>query len=535
MKNCLYVVFICLIGLNINQSNAQPLAPVFQWDYATTIPSGANTFMDYTDDVCVGAYSSVPGGSAFLLDNAGNNIVTPEPEDVEWVEPVNIVGRFEGKTYFLSTDLVTHTSTIRVMDNATNNFLYHTITWESFYSWIECHEFDVAVIGSVHKLTFLVDVFDASINRNKAVVKVIDFNILTNSFTEIEEIAYVFSGKNTYAKAMHVNSASNIFIWGNYDKNPAGTNKDMFLARFSPEGDLVFSKSYASYNGRNDNAFDLVADNDGNLFGLSASEDNVAPYSQHIAVLKLNTNNGKAIFIKRIGEGAAGSEAIYSASGNTQGNGLVFAGSASDGASGRNGKIWRLNSSGTTMWSKTINETPPGTVEECRAVTFHPESGMIYTSNPAGGLIRMYCLNTTDGSNIYAPFIYDGPGTTQNLSMDIKFNGLADVIISSVAQVGLNSEFQLVKITEMELRQENVQTKVEISCYPNPATDYLLINGIEEDCLIQIVNNAGQLMLETSINVGNNKIDVQTLPSGQYYVICLTNTGLHQSDFIKIK
>ena len=173
MKNCLYVVFICLIGLNINQSNAQTLTPVFQWDYATTIPSGANTFMDYTDDVCVGAYSSVPGGSAFLLDNAGNNIVTPEPEDVEWVEPVNIVGRFEGKTYFLSTDLVTHTSTIRVMDNATNNFLYHTITWESFYSWIECHEFDVTVIGSVHKLTFLVDVFDASINRNKAVVKVL--------------------------------------------------------------------------------------------------------------------------------------------------------------------------------------------------------------------------------------------------------------------------------------------------------------------------------------------------------------------------
>ncbi|MBK9455899.1 MAG: hypothetical protein IPO24_10085 [Bacteroidetes bacterium] len=38
-----------------------------------------------------------------------------------------------------------------------------------------------------------------------------------------------------------------------------------------------------------------------------------------------------------------------------------------------------------------------------------------------------------------------------------------------------------------------------------------MINGIEEDCLIQIVNNAGQLMLETSINVGNNKIDVQTL------------------------
>ncbi|MBK9455897.1 MAG: hypothetical protein IPO24_10075 [Bacteroidetes bacterium] len=71
MKNCLYVVFICLIAVNINQSNAQTLTPVFQWDYATTIPSGANTFMDYTDDVCVGAYSSVPGGSAFLLDNAG--------------------------------------------------------------------------------------------------------------------------------------------------------------------------------------------------------------------------------------------------------------------------------------------------------------------------------------------------------------------------------------------------------------------------------------------------------------------------------
>jgi hypothetical protein len=317
MKNCLYVVFICLIALNIRQSNAQTLTPVFQWDYSTDIPSGASTFMDYTDDgVCVGAYSSLPGGSAFLLDNTGNIVSVPEPEDVEWVEPVNIVKSFEGKTYFLSTDLISHTSTIRAMDNTTNNFVYHTITWESSYSWVEVFEFEVAVIGNIHKLTCLVDVFDESINRNKVVVKKIDYNILTNAYAEYEEIAFTFSGKNTYGRSMYINSSSNIFVWGDYDKNPTGTNKDMFLARISPEGSLIFNKSYASYNGRNDNAFDLITDDDGNLYGLSSSEDNVSPFSKHIAVLKLNKNNGKAIFLKRIGEGAAGSEAIYSASGN---------------------------------------------------------------------------------------------------------------------------------------------------------------------------------------------------------------------------
>ncbi len=523
------------MAVNIRHSNAQTLTPVFQWDYSTEIPSGATTFMDYTDDVCVGAYSSVPGGSAFLLDNTGNIISTPEPEDVEWVEPVNIIKRFEEKTYFISTDLISHTSTIRAMDNTTNNFVYHTISWESFYSWIECHEFEVAVVGSTHKLTCMVDVFDESINRNKVVVKIIDYNILTNAFAEYEEIAFTYLGKNTYPKSMYINSSSNIFIWGSYDKNLAGTNKDMFLARFSPEGSLIFSKSYASYNGRNDKAFDLVSDDEGNLFGLSSSEDNVAPYNNHIAVLKLNTNNGKAIFIKRIGEAATGSEAIYSASGNTQGNGLVFGGSASDGAGGRNGKVWRLNSSGTTMWIKTYNESPAGTVEECRAVAFHPVSGMIYTSNPGSGLITMHCLNTTTGANVYSPFIYEGEGITQNLPMGIKFYGLADVIVSSVAQVGLGFVFEIIKITETELRKENDLPKFELTCYPNPVSDYLAIDGVKEDCLLQIFSNSGQLFIERSVNVGNNLIDVQMLPAGQYNINCNTRNGLQQTNFIKLK
>ena len=119
--------------------------------------------------------------------------------------------------------------------------------------------------------------------------------------------------------------------------------------------------------------------------------------------------------------------------------------------------------------------------------------------------------------------------------MQIKFYGLADIIVSSVAQVGLNFVFEIIKITEMELREENNLSHTQLTCYPNPATDYLNITGVTEECLLQIFNNSGQLCIEQSITAGNNLIDLQLLPAGQYNVICNTNNGLQQNNFIKLK
>lgn len=528
MKTFIYVLIFSLIAVNIRQSTAQTLTPVLQWSYSTDIPTGANILMDYDADICVGAYSSVPGGSAFLLDNAGNVVSVPESEDVEWVEPVNIISRTADKTFFLSTNLLDKTSTIRTMDNISLFFLYHTISWQSSYDWVEIIAMNHELVETVHQLTILVDVFDASINRNKVVIKKIDFDILTNSFAEYEEIAFLYTGKNTYPKAMFVNAASNIFIWGDYDKNVAGTNKDMFLARISPEGDIIFNKSYASYNGRDDNAVTLVPDNAGNLYGLASSEDNVAPYNRHIAVLKLNTNNGKMQFIKRIGEATDGSEAIYSASGNTIGSGLVFSGSVADGAGGRNGKVWRMNSSGATMWQKTFNYSGAGTVEESRVIAFHPISGSIYTNNISQGLYYLHNLNAATGANIYSPYVYEGDATIMNEKGQIEFSGSTDIFISSVTQVGLGYKFEINKISEIELRKNIQDVQQPLTIYPNPTAYELHLNAVQEAGTIQISNTSGQVVLEQSVNVGSNSIVVQALPAGQYFLNYKTGTGKQQ-------
>ncbi len=58
---------------------------------------------------------------------------------------------------------------------------------------------------------------------------------------------------------------------------------------------------------------------------------------------------------------------------------------------------------------------------------------------------------------------------------------------------------------------------VEVSVSPNPATDYMQINGLTEPTEIVIINSVGQTVLEKSVFM-NEKIDMSVLPDGVYIV-----------------
>jgi hypothetical protein len=55
-----------------------------------------------------------------------------------------------------------------------------------------------------------------------------------------------------------------------------------------------------------------------------------------------------------------------------------------------------------------------------------------------------------------------------------------------------------------------------ISVYPNPATNYVIVNNAEEVEQINIINSQGHTVVHTTCTT----IDVSALPAGVYYVIC---------------
>jgi len=57
-----------------------------------------------------------------------------------------------------------------------------------------------------------------------------------------------------------------------------------------------------------------------------------------------------------------------------------------------------------------------------------------------------------------------------------------------------------------------------LSIYPNPSKDFIIINNLKEERRVVITNITGQVIKDLSVNVHNNRIDIQYLPQGFYFI-----------------
>lgn len=77
--------------------------------------------------------------------------------------------------------------------------------------------------------------------------------------------------------------------------------------------------------------------------------------------------------------------------------------------------------------------------------------------------------------------------------------------------------------TTLSTSIENHESKMQLSVYPNPVNDKLIIET-EKAMPIQFVNTLGATVLETQIEQGNNTIDLSSLTKGIYFIQSETST-----------
>lgn len=81
---------------------------------------------------------------------------------------------------------------------------------------------------------------------------------------------------------------------------------------------------------------------------------------------------------------------------------------------------------------------------------------------------------------------------------------------------------------------ETVKNKLEVSVYPNPASEniFILLNSNVKSAQISISNLSGKTLINTEITA-DNKIDVSGLPMGMYLLTIATANGSETVKFIK--
>lgn len=118
---------------------------------------------------------------------------------------------------------------------------------------------------------------------------------------------------------------------------------------------------------------------------------------------------------------------------------------------------------------------------------------------------------TLDAANAGATYSWSTGATTQTI--DVSTVGTYTVTVTN--STGCSETFSVVVVNTTgtnDLRKENV------AVFPNPAHNYIVIEGNDFDLETAIlINNFGQIVGQVSIQ-NNNQIDIEYLASGMYYI-----------------
>lgn len=505
MRN-LNILITNLVLLASVTLGAQTLTPYLKSSaFYPTPPDAINFCEDYTTEELTStftAYYSSPTENGFVgIDSSGViDTINIEPASIN-LKPGPILN-------------LGSTSCLMVIDN--ESLVLH-ISFRDNIQSSETDGYDIdlpvqfnqaEVLGFVfhtlspdnYVVTAAIKTFDTSDNKWKVLVARIVINNLGDTATH-EFNTLMVGSFATIVTNIKIDPVGNVFIWGYYQKNAAGSNHDNFLTKYNNFGVLQYSKLFFSYAGRDDIASQLVIDDSGNLYGISSSQDNVEPYYKHISVFKIKALNGKMLWTKRFGEATEGDENIWDAAGNTIGEGIAFTGSYKTGSGGRDIRTWRLSGTGATLWVKNINlNLIPGSIEEGRSICFDVITGDVliagFTLNNA--FIERY--NTNTGVAAWPVKLYEGveSGLVINDDMILQSNLTGDdwLLFPSANPGGICCRVTAAFFGEHYLRSNISNENKIVRLYPNPASEYFTVEGLPENVAIQIVNAAGQVINE---------------------------------------
>lgn len=89
-------------------------------------------------------------------------------------------------------------------------------------------------------------------------------------------------------------------------------------------------------------------------------------------------------------------------------------------------------------------------------------------------------------------------------------------------QIDINGAFTHTEIKTVYFKQKD---RAEITIYPNPAKDNIMISGLELNSQINVQNNLGTTILTTLADTEVKRINIANLPAGMYYIVLFNSKG----------
>ncbi len=153
----------------------------------------------------------------------------------------------------------------------------------------------------------------------------------------------------------------------------------------------------------------------------------------------------------------------------------------------------------------------------------------LYVGGDFTGAGGVPCKNVArwDGENWTAV----GDGTFGNFVSDLEYYDGS--LYASTYDV--NGDNHLLKFNGVISPVNDIESKISLDIFPNPVVNTLnvTIKNVNSDCDISIRNIYGQIVYSSSVNTGNNSINIEKFASGYYQISVRSDDMEVYNSFIK--
>ena len=134
----------------------------------------------------------------------------------------------------------------------------------------------------------------------------------------------------------------------------------------------------------------------------------------------------------------------------------------------------------------------------------------------------------SSGASVTVNGVAQVSGTTVN---DFSSGSL---IYTVTAEDGTTTQDWTVNVTKEVVAGFNNNNKTNIVVFPNPATDYIIVDNTKNINNILIIDVNGKIVKQTNVNgLSSGKINISELKTGLYFVKLISNDNYQVKKIIK--
>jgi predicted transcriptional regulator len=164
-----------------------------------------------------------------------------------------------------------------------------------------------------------------------------------------------------------------------------------------------------------------------------------------------------------------------------------------------------------------------------RLVNVQAAPQIVFSEFPAG-----FCLNSSSFQLDASPLggIFSGPGISGDLFIPANA-GEGTHVITYLLDDGVcavDSSFEL--LVEECVSVDALSSVEEVNIYPNPASDWLYVDGLKNEVEVSILNLQGQIVGRIKFQDSATKINIGNYASGVYFLQWQSEEGMQSRKFI---